>query len=162
LFECAVIILVHPINALTEREVGFCKIWLKPQSSFGLGAGFRLPGVSGLVIMENLCANRRQSSVSERKIRVQRNCLHVKLLGGLVILQERVGISRDLICAQIEHVCIRVLRRLRFHPRFLFPTKSDTKSIGNFGSQLSLQPKRINECTVVTVCPHMSIVQRID
>src|SRR6266480_1199036 len=162
LFESTLVIVVHPINALAEREVRFRKIRLQSQSCFGLCSGLCFPGISGLVKMENLRANRRQSRVSEREIWVERNRLHEKLLGSLIILQERVGISRDLVRPQVKHVGIRVLCRLDRHSRFFIRAQVCAESVCDFARQLPLQSKRVNKSSVVPICPDVAVIARVD
>ena len=70
--------------------------------------------------------------MSKRKIRIELDCLRIKLLGGLVILQQRVGISRDLVRAQIKHVRIGVLRRFRGNPCFFLLAERRPERVGNF------------------------------
>src|SRR5205807_8667599 len=126
LFETAITILSHPGSALPERDMSFWGSWLESKSSFSLRAGFRLPSIGWLVIMENPSVNGGESGVSERKIRIERNCLHVKLLGCLVILKKRIGVLRNLICPQIEHIRVGVLGWLGRDPRFFIRGQTRT------------------------------------
>ena len=133
LLKSLLIILIHPVDALTKGKMRFCQIGSETKGNLSLGASFRFPIVGGIIVMEDLSANRRKLGVGKRKIRVEGDRLHIKLLRRLVILQQRVGISRDLIRSQIKNVCLRVLRWFRFHPRFLIRAESDAKRLGYFG-----------------------------
>src|SRR6266487_5945202 len=103
LLQSLVVVLIHPVNALAEREVAFCKIWLQAKRRFSFGAGLRSPTVSRFIITENFSTNRCEPRMSECEIWVQFDCLHVKLLASLVILQQRIGIAGNLIRAQIKN-----------------------------------------------------------
>ncbi len=138
------------------------KIRLETQSNLRFSASFGFPILGRLVIMENLGTNRGQPGVGKRKVRVERNRLHVKLLRCFVILQQRVGVSRDLIRPQIEHICIRILRRLGCYSRLLIRTQRSAQSIGDFTGQLALQSQRISQSAVVTVRPDLPGTLRID
>src|SRR5439155_16959198 len=109
LLQSTIVVLVDPVKTLTEREMSFCKIRLQPKRSLRFGAGFCFPALSGLVISEDLSTNRRQPRVSEREIRIEFDRLSVKLLGSLVILQQRIGIFGDLVRAQVKNVRVGVL-----------------------------------------------------
>ena len=75
----------------------FCQVGLETQRNLRFGASFGFPILSRLVIMENLGTNGGKPRVGKGKVRVERNRLHVKLLRGFVILQQCVGVSRELI-----------------------------------------------------------------
>ena len=100
--------------------------------------------------------------MSKREIRVECNRLHEELLGSFVILQERVGISRDLVRPQIKHVRIGVLCRLCCNSRFFIRAQVCAESVCDFARQLSLQSKRVNERSVVPICPDVAVVARVD
>ncbi len=75
----------------------------------------------------------------ERELWIERDRLDVELLGLLEILQQGVGIARNLVCPQIKNISFRVLRRFCFHPRFFIRTESDAERLGNFGREFTLQ-----------------------
>src|SRR4029077_16361936 len=90
LIQGSVVILVHPVNTLAQGKVRFCQVRLETQGNLRFGAGSGFPILCGLVIMENLSTNRCKPRMGKGKIRVERDCLHVKLLCSLVIPQYRV------------------------------------------------------------------------
>src|ERR1700704_7140689 len=100
--------------------------------------------------------------MGKRKVRVEGDRLHVKLLCSLVILQQRVGIPRDLISSQIKYISIRVLRGLGCHSRLLIRTQGSTQSVGDFTGQLALQSQRISQGAVVTIRPDLPGALRVD
>ena len=112
--------------------------------------------------MENLSANGCKPRVRKRKVRVERYRLHVKLLCSLVILQQRVGIPRDLISSQIKYISIRILRGLGCHSRLLIRTQRSAQSFGDFTGQFALQSQRVSEGAVVMVRPDLSGALCID
>ncbi|KAG0505533.1 MAG: hypothetical protein Udaeo_11240 [Candidatus Udaeobacter sp.] len=162
MLQSPVVVFVHPVDALAEREVAFRKIRLQSKRSFRFSAGFRSPTVGRFIVTENFSTNGCEPRVSEGEIRIEFDCLHVKLLSGLIILQQRVGIAGNLIRAEIENVRIGVLRRLRCCLGFLIIAKRCAKRIGNFAGQFSLQTERINQSAVVTIGPNLAIISRID
>ncbi len=89
--------------------------------------------------MINLRSSRCQPRMREREIWIERDRLDIKLLCFFEILQQGVGIARNLICPQIKNVSFRILRRFRFHSRFLIRTKSDAEGLGDFGREFPLQ-----------------------
>src|SRR4029077_2896765 len=117
------VILIHPIDALPKGKMCFRQVGLETQSNLSFGASFGFPILGWLVVMENLSTNGRKSSMGKREIRVERDRLHVKLLGGFVILEHHVGVSRDLIRPQIKHICIRILGGLGCYSCLLIRTQ---------------------------------------
>src|SRR4029077_375348 len=162
LFESALVVLIHPVDALTQGKMGFCQVGLETKGYLRFGASSAFPILGRLVIMENLSANRCKPRMGKRKVRVERDRLHVKLLCSLVILQQRVRISGDLIRPQIKHIGIRVLRWLGCYSRLLIRTERSAQSVGDFTGQLPLQPQRISQRTVVTLRPDLPGALRID
>jgi hypothetical protein len=77
--------------------------------------------------------------MSQREVWIERDRLDVELLRFVQIFQQGVGAARNLGRPQIKNVSFRILRRFRFHPRFLVRTECDTERLGNFGCQFALQ-----------------------
>ncbi len=75
----------------------------------------------------------------QREIRIERDRLVVELLGLFEILQQGVGIARDLVRSQVKNISFRALRRFRFYSCFFIRTKSDAKGFRNFGGEFTLQ-----------------------
>lgn len=139
LFERTLVIFVDPVDALAECKVRFGQIQLQTQGGFRFLARFYLPGLERFVEVKNFGARRGEPGVRERKIRIERDRLHIDLRGRFVILQQSVGIACDLIGAQVKNVGVGILRRLRFNARFLLRAESGAERVGNFCCQFTLQ-----------------------
>ena len=112
---------------------------LQVQSRVCFRVRFRFPIFGRLVVMENFRTGGREPRVRERKFRIERDRLPVKLFSRFVVFQERVGVVRNLRRAQIKNVRVRVLRRLRSHAHFFFRTKHGVQRRSDFGCELALQ-----------------------
>ncbi|PYL50593.1 MAG: hypothetical protein DMF32_03795 [Verrucomicrobia bacterium] len=142
--------------------MAFREIRLQAKRNFRFGARFCSPRLGRFVITKHCSINRCEPRVSQREIRVEFDCLHVKLLGGLVIFQQRIGIAGDLVRAQIKNVRIGISRRFGCSQRFFVIAERCPQGIRDFIGQFSLQSKRINQSAVVTICPSLAVISRID
>src|SRR4051812_3256189 len=93
-----VVILIDPVSALCESEVSFCQIRLELNRGRSFRACLRFPGIGWLVKMEDLSRSRGQSGAGQRKPGIKRDRLQIKLIGFLEILEQRIGVSLNLIC----------------------------------------------------------------
>src|SRR6516162_8155301 len=136
----------------------FRKIWLQSQRSFGFGTGFRLPTVSRFIITENFSTNRCEPRVSEREIWIEFDRLRIKLFGGLVILQQRIGVTGDLVRAQIKNVRIGVRCWFRFNTGFFLWRKRGLQRVSDHFCNLGFYAENVGQLAVVTLRPEMRIV----
>ena len=104
---------------MTEREVRFRQVFLQSQGHVGFGARARLPTVKRFKIVENRRAGGSEPGVGQRKLRVERDRVEVKLLRFLVILEQGIGITFNLVRTQIQDIGVRVVGGFFLDPRFL-------------------------------------------
>src|ERR1700751_3079374 len=96
--------------------------------------------------------------MGETKLWIELDRLHVELLRFLVIFEQGVWISLDLIGLKVNDVSFAVVGRLGLDNRFLIRTQRHLQLVGDLRSELALQPQRISQSALVPVCPQMSIV----
>ena len=87
----------------------FRQVLLQLQGNLRFGACTLLPTVERFIKMVGCRAGGSEPGVGEGKLRINANCLRIKLLGFLKILEQRIGVAFDLVGAQIKDVGIRVL-----------------------------------------------------
>src|ERR1700693_774803 len=103
------VIPIEPIITESERVVGLAKVRLQLQGKQSFGARGLAPCLSRFEKMIDARARHGETGVSERKLRIERNRLKVKLLGGPVILQERVGFEFEFLCLEVKIVSLGIL-----------------------------------------------------
>ena len=86
----------------------------------------------------------------------------VELLGSLIVLERSVGRGFKGARFEIKDVSLSVCGGLSLDPRLLFRAQFRAQFPGNLGGQLTLQPERILQGSVVTLRPKMPILQRVD
>ena len=96
-----------------------------------------------------------ESGVSQRKSRVQRDCVSVALFGRDVVVARDLGPHLKLTAAEIHDVGIRIVGQLRFHLRLFLRAELRRQRSGDFRRQLALQSDRILQCAIVTVRPDL-------
>ncbi len=155
-------ILMNPVDALSEREVRLRQIGLKMQRRFSPRTRCVSPFFRGLVQMEYRRAQGRQPGVRKGENWVQRDRLGVAFPRGLVILQETIGIFRDLICLQVKHVCFRAVRRLGGYPNFSSVVRFARRTSAISPANSPCSPSESDERAIVAIRPQVAISCRAD
>ena len=100
--------------------------------------------------------------MSECEIWVQFDCLHVKLLGSLVILQQRIGIAGDLIRAQIKNVRIRISGRFGGNELLFLASQCCSQLLSDGLGDFAFDRKNVRQFAIKRVRPNMGIVSGLD
>src|SRR6266508_254377 len=109
----------------------FAQVWLQAQRFDRLRMCFLFGCFRRLKPVINLARHGGESRMGEGKVRVECNCLFVKMRGGPEILQEVIGPRLVFAASEIENISVGIVGWFCFDARFLLRRKGGTESIGS-------------------------------